>query len=221
MSRIRFKGTTSASIPIPPLGKASLYYDASDKGFKMKLDNGDVIALGMTERYIQDIFSTLVTDSPTINAVYNEAGTLLYFDLVPGIITDYYVNRISPTKITDATNGRYQGTVLTTNNNNTPIYSLDCSSNGIWMIELRITARQIGGPVGHLGDGATFKRTFRVKSFNSTVTIHDFQSDYTSRDNRSLNVDVAVQAENVVVVVSGMSNSNVVWNADLITSVNS
>ena len=221
MSRIRFKGTTSASIPIPPTGKASLYYDGSDKGFKMKLDSGDVIALGMTERYIRDIFSTLVTDSQNINAVYNEAGTLLYFDLKPGTITDYYVDKISPSKITDATNGRFQGTILTTNNANTPIYSLDCSTSGIWMIELRITARQIGGLSGHSGDGATFKRTFRVKSFNSIVTIHDFQSDYTSRDNRALNVEVAVDAGRVVVVVNGLNSGNVLWNADLITSVNS
>lgn len=220
MSRIRFKGSTSASIPTPPLGKASLYYDDSDKSLKMKLDNGDILALGITEEYIRDIVGALLTNSSTIEANYDDLADLLTLDLKTSIINDTYVDKISPTKIIDAQNGRYEATLITNDDTLTPIFALDCAVDGCWMVELRLTARRLGGLAGNSGDGATFKRTFRVKSIGSSVTIHDIQSDYTSRDAAGINLIIYPNSTNAVVSVQGWPNNNIRWNADIIVSIN-
>jgi len=220
VSRIRFKGTTSANIPIPPTGKASLYFDDSDNSLKMKVDTGDVIALGVTEEYIMDLVAALITDSGSLDVVYDDLGNTLSINLKPSIIDDTYVDKISPTKIIDAQNGRTQASVITNTIAPTTITSLDCSINGSWMVELRITARRLGGLAGNPGDGATFKRTFRIKSIGSSVTVHDFQADYTSRDAASMNVTVSVVSTDVVVKVTGAINNNLKWNADIVSSIN-
>lgn len=221
MSRIRFKGTTSASIPTPPSGKASLYFDDSDNSLKMKIDTGDVVALGVTEEYIQDLIGALITGSGAIDVIYDDLGNTLSIDLKPSIIDDTYVDKISPTKIIDAQNGRAEATLITNTVAPSTIYSLDCSSDGCWMIELRVTTRRIGGLSGSPGDGGTFKRTFRIKSIGSSVTVHDFQADYTSRDNPTMNVSALVVGTNVQIKVTGAVNNNLKWNADIISSINS
>lgn len=221
MSRIRFKGTTSANIPIPPSGRASLYYDDSDKALKMKLDTGDIIALGVTEEYIRDLVGALVQETGAISINYDDANDALYIDIKPSIINDSYVDKISPTKIIDDQNGRAKATIITNDDTSSTIHSLDCSSDGCWMIELRVTCRRLGGLAGNAGDGATFKRTFRIKSIGSSVTVHDLQSDYTSRDNPNMNVLLNVSSTNVLVKVKGLIDNNLKWNADIISSINS
>lgn len=221
MSRIRFKGTSSANIPIPPSGKASVYYDDSDKLLKMKLDTGGVIPLGITEESIQDLVGSLIDGSDTIEVIYNDEGNTLILNLKPGIINDYYVDKISPTKIIDEQNGRAQATITSNSSSPLSIYSLNCESEGCWMVELRVTCRRIGGLAGSPGDGATFKRTFRIKSIDSLVTVHDLQSDYTSRDNPNMNVQVVVSSTDVVIKVIGIDDNDLKWNADIISSINS
>ena len=221
MSRIRFKGTSSANIPIPPSGKASLYYDDTDKSLKMKLDNGDIIALGVTEEYIRDLVGALIVDSDALDVVYNDEGDTLSISLKPGIINDQYVDKISPTKIIDEQNGRAKATIITNDSSPMAINAIDCSADGCWMIELRITARRLGGLAGSPGDGATIKRTFRIKSIGSSVTVHDIQADYTSRDNPNMNVAISVLSTEVVIKVIGVDNNNLKWNADIISSINS
>ena len=220
MSRIRFKGTTSADIPVPPAGKASLYYDDSDKALKMKLDNGDIIALGVTEEYIRDLVGALILDSDSLDVVYDDDGDTLKINLKPSIISDQYIDKISPTKIIDEQNGRAKATIITNDDVAASVYALDCSIDGCWMVELRITCRRLGGLAGSPGDGATFKRTFRVKSIGSSVTVHDLQSDYTSRDNPNINVLVSVSSTNILVKVKGLIDNNFKWNADIISSIN-
>lgn len=220
MSRIRFKGTTSANIPIPPTGKASLYFDDSDNSLKLKLDTGMIVALGVTEEYIQDIMGGMMLGSPAIDVVYDDLGNTISISLKPSIIDDTYVDKISPTKIIDTQNGRDEATLITNNAVPSTIYSLDCSTDGCWMIELRVTSRRLGGLAGSPGDGATFKRTFRIKSIGSSVTIHDLQADYTSRDNPLMNVTLNLNSTNVEVKVTGVTNNNLKWNADIISSIN-
>lgn len=220
MGRIRFKGVSSAQVPTPPPERASLFYDHTDNGLKMKLPTGDVLALGVTEEYIQEIVNAFFHSSDSISIVYDDDGNIISLDLRPNLITDYYVDKISPTKIVDSQNGRYESSIITNDASYNTIYSLDCSSEGSWLIELRITSRRLGGLAGNAGDGATFKRTFRIKSVNSSVTIHDLQADYTSRDHHLMNVDVSVSSTNVLVKVRGVNNNNLKWNADIISSIN-
>lgn len=220
MSRVRFNGTSSANIPVPPEGKASLYYDDTDKSLKMKLDTGDILALGVTEEYIQDLVGGMVNNSNSIDVIYNDDNDVISLSLKPKIIDDDYVDKISPVYILDNQNGRFQGNIITNDSFPSTICSLDCAVDGSWMVELRITAKRIGGMAGNVGDGATFKRTFRIKSIGSSVTVHDYQSDYTSRDNPVANVLVSVNSTNVLVNVCGVDDNNIKWNADVITSVN-
>lgn len=220
MARIRFKGTTSANIPTPPSGRASLYYDDSDKALKLKLDTGEIIALGVSEEYICDLVGALLTDSDTLDVNYDDPNNILTINLKANSINDLYIDKISPTKITDNQNGRAESTIITSDAIPANIYSLDCSMDGCWMVELKITARRLGGIGGSPGDGATFKRTFRVKSVGSSVTIHDLQSDYTSRDNPNMNVLVMTNSTNALVKVVGVANNNFRWNADIFTSIN-
>lgn len=220
MARIRFKGTTSANVPTPPSGRASLYYDDSDKALKMKLDTGEIIALGVSEEYICDLVGALLADSETLDVIYDDPNNILTINLKESSITDLYIDKISPTKIVDNQNGRYESSIITSGAMPTDIYSLDCSADGCWMVELKITARRLGGTLGNPGDGATFKRTFRVKSIGSSVTIHDLQSDYTSRDHPSMNVLVMTNSTNALIKVIGVANNNFRWNADIFTSIN-
>lgn len=220
MSRIRFKGTTSANIPTPPTGRASLFYDDSDNALKMKLPNGDVLALGVTEEYIRDLVGALIQETGAISVNYDDSNDVLFIDIKPGIINDFYVDKISPTKIIDDQNGRAKATIITNDDSIMSIHSLDCSHDGSWMIELRITCRRLGGMAGSPGDGATFKRTFRIKSIGSSVTVHDLQSDYTSRDNPHMNVLVSVSSTNVLIKVKGITDNNLKWNADIVSSIN-
>jgi hypothetical protein len=220
VSRVRFKGTTSASIPTPPIGRASLYFDDSDNSLKLKLDSGMVVALGVTEEYIQDLMGAMVTSSGAIDVSYDDNNAIISIDLKPSIIDDTYVDKISPTKIIDDLNGRDQATIITNNNVASSVYSLDCSMDGMWMVELRITARRIGGLAGIPGSGAVFKRTFRVKSYGSSVTVHDLQADFTSRDVPTLNTQVSVSGTDVNVLVIGLINNNIKWNVDIVSSIN-
>lgn len=220
MGRIRFKGVASSSVPTPPPERASLYYDHTDNALKMKLPTGDILALGVTEEYIQEIVNSFFDDSESISIVYDDDGNILSLNLKPDLINDYYVDKISPTKIIDSQNGRYKSSLITNDDTTTTIYSLDCSIEGAWLVEVKITSRRLGGLAGNSGDGATFKRTFRIKSINSSVTIHDLQSDYTSRDNRQMDVLFSVNSTNVLIKVRGVNDNNLRWNADIITSIN-
>lgn len=220
MARIRFQGTSASLIPTPPTGKASLFFDNLDNALKLRLDDGSIVALGVSEEYIQDIIGTMFTDSAAIDATYNDAGNVISVDIKPNIITDYYVDKISPTKIIDAQNGRYEASVITNNNSPTTILSIDCALDGMWLVEARLTGRRIGGLSGSPGDGCVFKRSFRVRSISSSVTVHDIQSDYTSRDNPLMNVQVSVNSTYVTIKVVGVNNNNIKWNLDVLTNVN-
>lgn len=220
MSRIRFKGTAASAVPVPPAGKASLFYDHTDNALKMKLPSGDTLALGVTEEYIQDLVGDMLTDSSSLSSSYDDATATLSIDLKPGIINDSHIDKISPTKINDAQNGRFETSIITNNSSPVSAFSMACAEEGCWMVELKVTARRLGGLAGSPGDGASFKRSFRVKSVGSSVTLHDMQSDYTSRDDSRMNVAVTVSSTDVVVNVVGVEQNNIKWNIDVLSSVN-
>ncbi|HUM43814.1 MAG TPA: hypothetical protein PKI14_12775 [Fervidobacterium sp.] len=219
MSRIRFTKTTE---PATPPANKSTFYIGTDDHLKRKLDNGTVIDydLGSSVENIQDAVGAALTDTSTIDMTYDDTLNQIKSDIVPGSITDTQVDKISPTKITDAQNGRFESSLITNNATPTQIISLDCALDQTLMVEVRLTARRIGGLAGSPGDGATFKRSFRVKTISSSVTVHDLQSDYTSRDVPTMNVTVNVSTTNVIVNVIGVLDNNLQWNCDVITSIN-
>lgn len=220
MSRIRFTGSDEPSTP--PSGKSSLYVDVSDNHLKRKKQDGSVIDYdaGVSAEAIQDAVGSILADTPTIDMTYDDVSNLIKSDIVGNSIVDSHVNRISPTKITDAQNGRYEATVITNDNTPTVIFSLDCSQDGILLVEFRATCRRLGGLSGNPGDGAVFKRTFRVKSYGSSVTVHSLQSDYTSTDNPLMKVSISVSGTDVELNVIGVNNNNLKWNCDIITNIN-
>ena len=88
------------------------------------------------------------------------------------------------------------------------------------MLEAKIVARRTGGTAGSPGDSATFKRSFRVKCISGLVTVHDIQSDFTSKDNPLWNVSVQIVGSDVVIRAKGATNNNIKWILNLVTSVN-
>jgi len=220
MSKIRFNKTAEPNTP--SLNKSSLYVDTIDNHLKRKKDDGSIIDYdsGVSAEAIQDAIGAILTDTSTIDMTYDDALNQIKSDIVPSSITDTQINKISPTKITDAQNGRFEASVITNNASSTQIISLDCALDQTLMVEVRLTARRIGGLAGSPGDGATFKRSFRVKTISSSVTVHDLQSDYTSRDVPTMNVNVTVSGTNVLVNVIGVLDNNIQWNCDVITSIN-
>ena len=220
MSRIRFKGTTSNSILTPPQGRASLYFDEADNSLKLKLDTGEIVALGVSETYIQEISSQLFSNSTSLSVIKDSSGNITSIDLAPGIIGDSHINKISPTKIIDDKNGRFQSTLITDTQLPQNIFSMNCNMDGTWLMELKVTNRRLGGLSGSPGDGATFIRIFRIKSIGSLVTIHDYQSDYTSKDNKNNNLVVSVNSTDIMVTVIGAANNNLKWNAEIISCIN-
>lgn len=82
MSRIRFAGVTAASVPVPSAGKASLFYDSSDNVMKIKLDNGSVVTLNVSDEYIQDIIGNMIQDSSTVDVTYNDVGNTISISVI-------------------------------------------------------------------------------------------------------------------------------------------
>jgi hypothetical protein len=198
-----------------------LFFDNDVKAFKAKFDDGTIVVLNITEEYIQDVIGNLIANSSTIGATYDDVNDVLTLEVLANSIDTSHINTISPLKIVDQQNERYQNSIITNNNTPTLIQTLDCDQDGSWLVEARVVARRIGGLAGVPGTGATFKRTFRIKSIGSSVTIHDVQSDYTSRDNNQINVTFNILSTDVQFFVVGLNNNNIKWNIDLIINNNS
>jgi hypothetical protein len=220
MASVRFAGTPENQIATPPSGKAFLFFDDSDNTFKARLDDGSIILLTLTEEYIQDLIGNFFQDSSTISVVYDDNNNIISLEIAPSSINTTHVDSISPLKIIDNQNQRYQSNIITNNNLPTMIQLLECGIDGVWLVEARVTCFRIGGLAGIPGTSATLRRTFRIKSINSSVTVHDIQSDYTSRDNPQLNWGVSVSGTNVEFLVYGLNNNNIRWNMDLIINNN-
>lgn len=82
MSRIRMTGSTDISIPTPPIGKATLFYNDLDRAYKVKLDDGSIIVLSLSPEYIQDVVGGFFQSSSTVNVTYNDIGNVISVDVV-------------------------------------------------------------------------------------------------------------------------------------------
>jgi hypothetical protein len=82
-ARIRFQGVLlDSEIPTPASGKASLFYNDPEKVLKVKLDNGSVSLLSVSQEYIEDVVGNLFQDSATIDITYNDAGAIVTLDVI-------------------------------------------------------------------------------------------------------------------------------------------
>lgn len=179
-----------------------------------------LLAEGSNAAGLENLVGSMMTDSPTIDFTYNSTNETIKADIVANSIDDTKVNKISPVKIEDAQNKNYENSILTTNNVATNLFSLNVATDCSMLLEAKIVARRVGGTAGTPGDCATFKRSLRVKCISGLVTIHDLQSDYTSKDNHNVNVTFQVSGADVVIKAKGDTNNNIKWILNLVTSVN-
>jgi len=220
MASIRIKKTTEPSTP--PSGRSRLYVDIADDHFKRKKDDGSVVDydIGLTPEVIQDVIGSIVTDTSTIDLTYDDVNDELRADIVLESINSTHVYEISPTKIGDAQNKHFEASLNTTNNSAATAFILDCSDDGMLLVSANITCFRTGGTSGNPGDGATFKRTFRIKTTGGVVSIHDLQSDYTSRDNNAINVEFLINLTDINFRVKGLNNNNFRWKLDISVNKN-
>lgn len=179
-----------------------------------------LLAEGSNIGDIEDSVGDMFVDTSTVDFSYNTLTNEISAIVPANSITDTQVNKISLTKIEDNQNKNYESSILTTNNIVTDILSVNVTSDCSIFMEAKIIGRRTGGSSGSAGDAATFKRSFRVKCIGGVVSIHDIQSDYTSRDNATWNVSFQAVGSNVFLKVKGASNNNIQWILNLITSIN-
>jgi hypothetical protein len=216
-AKIRIQGVTSdTEIPTPSAGRSFLFFNKTDQLYKARLDDGSISILSVNAEFVEDVVGGMFVDSSTIEFNYNDPANEMSADIKSNSIDSSHVYLITPAKIGDSNNNRYQATVNTTTGSFTTAYSLDCSNVGSLHVEAIITCARTGGIAGNPGDGATFKRDFRVKSIGGVVSIHDLQSTYTSRDTANMKVDFQIIGTDINFRVGGVSNNNLRWNLEII-----
>lgn len=211
---IRFLGTSDASIPVPPAGKAFLFYNSSLNAFRARLDDGSYITLSISTEVVEDIVGNLINSSSTIEAIYNDPLNQLYLEIKNNSIQTIHVDQISPVKIGDTYNRHVQNSLVTSDSSLTQIISYNTTSDGTFTIEAKWTALRLSGLSGSNGDGASFVRHVRVKRWGGSMSIVDLQSTYTSRDG-SFNVLVATSGTQIQFYVVGKNNQNIRWVCDV------
>lgn len=211
---IRFLGTTDASIPIPPTGRAFLFYNSLLNVFRARLDDGTYITLNITDEYIQDVVGSLINTSSTIVANYNDPANQLFLEIANNSIQTIHVNQISPVKIGDTYNTHLQNMVTTTDNALTQIIAYNTTTDATFTIQAKWTALRQSGLSGSPGDGASFIRHARVRRWSGSLTLLDLQSTYTSKDG-AFNILIATSGTQIIFYVIGKSNQNIRWVCDV------
>jgi hypothetical protein len=221
MSTIRLRKTPQPSAP--SVDKSRLYVDQADNHLKRILDNGTIVDYDspVSDEQIQDAIGAIVTDTSTIDLTYDDGLNELKADIVQESINDFHIYQISPTKIGNDKFSYFDATLNTANNSLATAFILDCSTDGTMFIEVATTCFRTGGISGNPGDGASFKRSMRIKSIAGTVTIHDLQSDYTSRDNVNIKVEYIIVGTDLYFRVGGLNNNNFRWNLNISINKNS
>lgn len=172
------------------------------------------------EFYVHDIVEGMFPDTNTIDVTVDDINHLINLEVATNSINTTHVDTISPLKIVDEQNQRQQATLITTGGLPTLIGTIDCSGDGMWLVEARLVARRIGGSAGVPGSGATLRRSFRIKTVAGVTTVHDYQSDYTSRDSQQFNMSLSEITEAVEIYVTGLVDNDIKWNLDLIINNN-
>lgn len=110
MAKIRMQGVTDDSlIPTPPAGKASFFYNSSDRAYKSKLDDGTIVVVSVSEEFVEDLVGSMFQDSATTSVVYNDAGSEISLEVIqtalnPSLIPNTPSGSISSTNVQAAIN---------------------------------------------------------------------------------------------------------------------
>lgn len=211
---IRFTGTTDATVPIPPTGRAFLFYNDALKVFRARLDDGSYITLNVSQEFIEDIVGNLIQSSTTIVANYDDPNNVLYLEVANNSIGTVHVSQISPVKIGDAYNIHLQNTVTTNDAALTQIITFNTTTDAMFTIQAKWTALRIGGVGGSPGDGASFIKYVRVRRWGGNLAVMDEQSTYTSRDG-GFNVAIATAGSQILFYVVGKHNQQIKWVCDV------
>lgn len=211
---IRFLGTSDSTIPIPPTGRAFLFYNDSLGAFRARLDDGTYITLSISTEVVEDIVGNLINSSSTIVANYDDPANQLFLEIANNSIQTIHVNQISPVKIGDTYNTHLQNMLVTGDASLTQIISYNTLSDGMFTVSAKWTALRLSGLSGSPGDGASFIRQLRVRRWGGSLTVIDVQSSYTSRDG-SFNVLVATSGTQILFYVVGKNNQNIRWVCDV------
>ncbi|MEM4359958.1 MAG: hypothetical protein QXT45_05465 [Candidatus Bilamarchaeaceae archaeon] len=211
---IRFLGVDDANIPIPPTGRAFLFYNDVLNVFRARLDDGSYVTLNVSQEYVEDIVGNLINSSSTIVANYDDPANQLYLEIANNSIQTIHVNQISPIKIGDAYNVHVQNTLITSDNALTQIITYNTTADATFTISAKWTALRLSGASGSPGDGASFIRHCRVRRWSSALTLLDVQSTYTSRDG-SFNILIGVSGTQIIFYVIGKMNQNIRWVCDV------
>lgn len=206
---------------LPSTGFSSIYVDATDNHLKRKRDDGLVIdydIAGLPES-IEDLVGGMLLDTTTIDLTYDDPNGTISADIKPNSITDGLVSNVSPTKLEDSNFSHKRYTINTNTNTPTLIRAESLVTDGVYLFECRISAFRFGGS-GSAGDSATFIRTFRVKVTSGLLTIHNTQSDFTSRDVAAYNTNFQISGSNFNINVVGVTGVNIRWNLELTLTKN-
>ncbi len=214
MSNIRFKKTATPTLP--PVDRSKLFVDITDGHLKRIREDGVVLDYDIASipENIEDIIGAMVSDTSTIDMTYNDPLGQISADIVPGSITDSLVSDVSPTKLEDSNFSYKRYTVNTNTNTATLIRAEPLLTDGVYLFECKISSYRLSG-AGNPGDSSTFVRTFRVKVTSGLLSIHNLQSDYTSRDAVGYNVSFQASGSNLNINVIGINAVNVRWNLEL------
>lgn len=211
---IRFLGAPDSVIPIPPAGRAFLFYNNVLNVFRVRLDDGSYITLNASQEYVEDIVGNLINSSSTIVANYNDPANQLYLEVANNSIQTIHVNQISPIKIGDAHNTHLQNSLITNDASLTQIITYNTTTDATFSIQAKWTALRLSGLSGSPGDGATFIRNVRIKRWGGNLTIHDLQSTYTSKDG-AFNILIATSGTQIIFYVVGKNNQQIRWVCDV------
>lgn len=220
MARLRMTGVPDDNlIPTPPTDKATLFYNSTERVYKGKFDDGSVVPLGVSQSFIEqvaiDAVGQALVDSNTITFNYDSLTQEITASVSLASINSTHVDQISPVKIGDNYNKRLQDGAVTTGATPVTILSLDCLNEGVWLVEYFASCFRVGGSQGSPGDSGAFKRTFRIKSIGGTVSVLDFQSSFTSRDNSQYNVSANVVGQFVEFRIRGAANQDLRWRVEV------
>lgn len=122
---------------------------------------------------------------------------------------------------TTVSNNHYQylqGTVQTTDDSPTVVYSDTVSGDGIYLYEAKV----VGVEVGAVGapDNAVFKRSFTVYKEATNLTILDIQSDYSHKTDSSWSLSVTENSGDIILTVVGSVLETVKWAATITKTMN-
>lgn len=113
-----------------------------------------------------------------------------------------------------------QSQTTTTNATPATLHTVAIASGRTYQIEARVQARRTGGSAGTAEDGASYIVRGTYKTVGGTVTvIGSVSADYTAEDQSGWDATLVISGSNVIVQVTGATNNDISWRANVLVSV--